>query len=129
MCNRQAEVAHLFPGTNRARDLVSPALAPAPVVVFALGNAGTTTMLQAGAAAQPNTIVCLLRADDRPESFIDAFIYSLGLSVPPRARVSMSRLVECTQFISQDFCKFWGKSRCRHFEKDIETEFVLHVFQ
>ena len=79
----------MFPGTNRAHDLTSP------VVMFAPGNSGSTTILQAGASAQPNTMVCLLRANSRPEVFIDTFTESIGLSVRSRGRV-MSRFVECT---------------------------------
>jgi hypothetical protein len=80
MFNREKEVKHLFSGTNRLEDL------GLPVVMFAPVGSGKSTILRAGAAIQPDTLMCTLRAGEKTDvpmseaEFVYAFAKSIGLS-------------------------------------------------
>ena len=80
MFNREKEVKRLFSGTNRLEDL------GLPVVMFAPVGSGKSTILRAGAAIQPDTLMCTLRAGEKTDvpmseaEFVYAFAKSIGLS-------------------------------------------------
>ena len=80
MFNREYEVNHLFPGTNRIEKLGLPVIMIAPV------GSGKSTILKAGAAIQPHTLMCTLRAGEMTDvsmseaEFVHTFAESIGLS-------------------------------------------------
>ena len=83
MINREYEVNHLFPGTNRLRDL------GLPVIFFAPAGSGKSTILKAGTATQPDTLMCTLQADEKSDvpmseaEFVHTFAKSIGLPEMP----------------------------------------------
>jgi ATP/maltotriose-dependent transcriptional regulator MalT len=76
--DREAELAHLFPGKNDFSVVFHP------VVLFAPVGSGKTTILMKGSVDQPATLLCSLRSNERladsdTAEFVREFTESIGL--------------------------------------------------